>query len=348
MLNSSQNILVVDDTPDNLRLLIKILSIYGYMVRPALDGELAFMAIEEKLPDLILLDIMLPHTDGYEICQTLKQSPETQDIPIIFISALNEVFDKVRGFSVGGVDYITKPFQEQEVLARVRTHLMLGSLQQELQVKNEALELAKTSLENEVQQRTLELVATNATLKAEIAQREQYQTEKEYLLATVRQQSEQLHGLTNWLMNHYQQERQTVAQIMQNQMTDQLSQMKNDLHRMQGVLREDDETLPHHLHGLAQRLADTEQVMAQLTATLTQPASFENELNQNPHFNLSPREQEVLQLLVSGRANREIAQLLQVATSTIATYRNRIMRKLGVTSTAELVHLAMRHGISKR
>jgi PAS domain S-box-containing protein len=129
-------ILIIDDTPDNLNLLSNILSKAGYKVYPAPSSKLALRFIQSNLPDLILLDIMMPGMDGYEVCRLLKVSPETQDIPIIFISALNEVLDKVKAFSLGGVDYIIKPFESQEVLARVENQLRLRRLSKELLEQN--------------------------------------------------------------------------------------------------------------------------------------------------------------------------------------------------------------------
>lgn len=138
--NSHQgNILVVDDTPANLRLLVDILTQNGYKVRPAPNGKLALSAAQNLPPDLILLDIIMPDMDGYEVCSQLKSHERTQDIPVIFLSAINDVLDKIKAFSVGGVDYITKPFQVEEVLARIKTHLAINFLQKSLQEKNEEL-----------------------------------------------------------------------------------------------------------------------------------------------------------------------------------------------------------------
>jgi len=137
--NYQGNILIVDDTAANLRLLSEILAEKGYKVRPVPNGELALSAARGFPPDLILLDIMMPGINGYEVCQKLKADERTCDIPVIFISAINEVLDKVKAFGVGGVDYITKPFQLEEVLVRVETHLSLRFLQKNLQEKNEYL-----------------------------------------------------------------------------------------------------------------------------------------------------------------------------------------------------------------
>ncbi len=140
------NILIVDDIPTNLHLLSRILSKQGYKTRTAPDGPLALRSIELTPPDLILLDIMMPDMDGYTVCKELKASPQTKDIPIIFISALNETLDKVKAFEVGGVDYITKPFQEQEVLARVSNQLMQRQLFQQTQSYAQQLEQTLTEL----------------------------------------------------------------------------------------------------------------------------------------------------------------------------------------------------------
>jgi len=130
------DILIVDDTLANLRLLAEMLTSHSYKVRGAPNGQMALKAARLSPPDLILLDIMMPEMDGYEVCRQLKDDDITHDIPVIFISAMDETLDKVKAFALGGVDYITKPFQLEEVLARVKTHLSIRQLQQQLQQKN--------------------------------------------------------------------------------------------------------------------------------------------------------------------------------------------------------------------
>lgn len=134
------NILVVDDRPDNLRLLSAMLTQLGYEVRKVINGQTALKTAQAAPPDLILLDIMMPDMNGYEVCQHLKASQATRDIPVIFISALDEVLDKVKAFAVGGVDYITKPFSEEEVFARVENNLTIRRLQTQLIEQNARLE----------------------------------------------------------------------------------------------------------------------------------------------------------------------------------------------------------------
>jgi len=136
---SKGNILVIDDTPANLNILIKILSGQGYKVHPVPNGKQALNAVESTRPDLILLDIVMPQMNGYKVCSQLKASPRTKDIPIIFISVLDEVFDKVKAFAVGGVDYITKPFQAEEVLARIEHQLRIQRLSNQLTEQNARL-----------------------------------------------------------------------------------------------------------------------------------------------------------------------------------------------------------------
>jgi signal transduction histidine kinase len=127
------SILLVDDTVENLRLLAGMLATRGFDARPVTNGLDALDAVSHEAPDLILLDVTMPGMDGFEVCARLRERPEWSDIPVIFLTALTGVSDKVKGFSVGGVDYITKPFQLEEVLARVTTHLALRQARRDLE-----------------------------------------------------------------------------------------------------------------------------------------------------------------------------------------------------------------------
>lgn len=133
------SILIVDDTPENLQLMTRMLTRRGYNVQTANDGRQALDVVGTMLPDIILLDICMPGMDGYKVCQALKANSATREIPVIFISALDEVLDKLRAFDVGGVDYITKPFRLPEVMARVTIHMTLRRLQLQLREQNELL-----------------------------------------------------------------------------------------------------------------------------------------------------------------------------------------------------------------
>ncbi len=147
------SILIVDDTVHIQYLLSQMLVGEGYKVRAVANGAQALAAVQATPPDLILLDIMMPEMDGYEVCRHLKADAQTRDIPIVFISALEETEEKVKAFAIGGVDYVTKPFQPKEVLARVATHLSLRALQKQLQAASHEL---ATQLE-ELQARNEEL-----------------------------------------------------------------------------------------------------------------------------------------------------------------------------------------------
>jgi len=150
-------ILVVDDQPENIDVLSNILR-DAYKVKAAINGEQALQIIQEKqAPDLILLDVMMPGIDGYEVCKKLKDNARSKSIPVIFVSALQNISDRVTAFAVGGVDYITKPVQSEEVLARVRAHVQIKMMQEQLEQSNEELEIR-------VKQRTLEVEAAYSEL----------------------------------------------------------------------------------------------------------------------------------------------------------------------------------------
>lgn len=159
-------ILVVDDKPENLHLLSEALNCEEYDVKCVINGEMALMVASSVIPDLILLDVMMPGLDGYQVCEKLKTDRTTKDIPVIFLSANNESVDRIKALNVGGADYINKPFQINEVLLRIQNQLQLKAAQKEI------LEL-NTKLEQRIQERTAQLEAANQELKSEIQEREQ-------------------------------------------------------------------------------------------------------------------------------------------------------------------------------
>jgi response regulator RpfG family c-di-GMP phosphodiesterase len=153
-MTSSGYILAVDDTPASLKLLTDILKTEGYEVRSAISGVLALHAATAQPPELILLDINMPGMSGFEVCQQLKKQPQTCDVPVIFVSAMSETLEKLKGFELGAVDYVTKPYQREELLARVHTHLELHRL--------------RHRLEDMVEERTRSLLASEAKLKTSL------------------------------------------------------------------------------------------------------------------------------------------------------------------------------------
>lgn len=194
------SILIVDDTPAALKALTQMLAEAGYEVRPANNGEMALKAVSKKAPDLILLDILMPHMDGFEVCKHLKADAQARDIPVIFISALSELKDKVAAFKAGGVDYITKPFQMEEVLARLETHLSLRNYQRRLEVL--------------VEERTGELNQINLNLEERVKEEVEENRKKDRL---VFEQSRRM-TMGELLMNiahHWRQPLNVVAAISQ-------------------------------------------------------------------------------------------------------------------------------------
>jgi two-component system sensor histidine kinase ChiS len=159
--DATEAILLVDDNPTNLQLLFETLDGRGYKLLIAKDGNAALSIARKACPNLILLDIMMPEIDGYEVCRQLKADPATAEIPVIFLSALTDTKDKVQGLDLGAVDYVTKPFQPDEVIARVNTHLTVYRLKKALDQKNNELREANEFLEERVKERTAELVELN-------------------------------------------------------------------------------------------------------------------------------------------------------------------------------------------
>ncbi len=168
------NILIVDDIHDNLHLLSTLLEEYNFIVRPAPNGELAIASAQKDPPDLILLDINMPNMDGYEVCKRLKADELTCDVPVLFISALGESFNKVRAFQIGGADYITKPFHIEEVLARINHQLKLSNL------RNKLLERNKTLIKevNERKAIEIEVKRLNSELERRVQQRQEEMLER--------------------------------------------------------------------------------------------------------------------------------------------------------------------------
>lgn len=165
-----EQILLVDDNTTNLQVLHETLEGQGYRFLVAKNGETALNIAKKARPSLILLDIMMPGIDGFEVCRRLKAAPETREIPVIFLSALDDTEDKVKGLALGAVDYVSKPFQPEEVIARVSTHLTISRLRKTLAGKNKELREANDFLEERVKERTAELVQLNTAYQCFVPQ----------------------------------------------------------------------------------------------------------------------------------------------------------------------------------
>lgn len=245
MVGNQGNILIVDDQPNNLRLLSKILADESYKVRKVLDGRRALDAAQLDPPDLILLDIMMPDLTGYEVCHSLKAQEQTQDIPVIFLSALDAVEDKVKALETGGVDYITKPFQKEEVLARVSTHLKLRRLAQTLKAQN-------TRLSAEVEQRkAVEMELTQTLQDLKMAQAQIIAREKLASLGTLTAGiAHELRNPLNFVTNYAEGSLELVDDLLA-EVTPYLNQMESNardaMHDILTELREN--CLSIHQHG---------------------------------------------------------------------------------------------------
>ncbi|OQY53340.1 MAG: hypothetical protein B6230_00510 [Desulfobacteraceae bacterium 4572_89] len=199
-------IMVIDDSPESLKLLSNILSVQGFRVRQALNGRVALNAISLQRPDLIILDIKMPEINGFEVCRQLKNDADTCSIPVIFISGLEEPDDKIQAFKAGGMDYITKPFQEEEVLARVKLHLALRKMTQ--------------NLENMVQRRTAKLEESNTALKVLLDHR---QSEREKFEKSV------LNNINSLVMPYLKKLKETNLAIQQKALADVIESNLNEI-----------------------------------------------------------------------------------------------------------------------
>lgn len=329
-------ILLVDDTPANLHLLIGELGQAHYRVLVAESGESALERVRYVQPDIILLDVLMPGLDGFETCRLLKANPATSQIPVLFLSALDETVDKVRGFAVGGVDYITKPLQVIEVLARLRTHVTLRNLQQALQRQNE-------SLEERVAERT-------AQLRAEIELRIQREKQKHQLLDLLEQQSDQLRELTGWLLK----ENQAHQQNRQQRNTSYLLELLQQSHHQLGIIEmlaiaHPNSTERYQLLTQVEHLRTiVQQVESELRPTPVeiQPPPTIRKTLEDPLLALSAREREVFQLMIDGRSVSQIAALLYLSEITVRSHRSSLLQKLQLEDITALIKFAVKHNLT--
>lgn len=335
-------ILIVDDEPANLRLLWTYLDQANFKVLAARDGTRALQVADAAQPDIILLDVMMPGLDGFETCRQLKSNPRTRAIPVIFMTALSETAEKVRGFDVGGVDYITKPAQPTEVLARVRMHLMLHALQCQLQEQ-------AAQWERQAQERTAELMLTNAQLRAEVQQRQAHAQERERLMELIRQQNEYLQTLNGQLVQQQQTQYSDLEHALYEQVLPMLTQLAEQLDTLQMYI-----ATPHSAPTLllssvsaARRILGRLQTHVQdLTQDMELTSAKPGRAFNDPLVRLSPRELEVFELLVQGLTPSEIGLTLAISDKTVYKHRAAVMEKLNVQSLPDLVKLALQRQLT--
>lgn len=321
------SILLVDDNPSNLAILFDHLDQLGYHVLVADNGIDAVEQVATAPPDLILLDVRMPGMDGIETCRAIKANENSADIPIIFLSALVDTDDRLKGFAAGGVDYIPKPLNVEEATARIKTHLTLAQLRHQLAAANQ--QLATT-----VNEQTTEL-------KTEIVRRRQQEAEKEALLRIVREQNQQLISFTAELLAARPAAHLVIAQKYDERVQQIMMQITSDLRTLAKRLNtSEDELALSHLQAAQQRIIHLQQQLANLPQTTTQvdQQSSPSDLLER----LTARELDVMRLLVDGYSTGEIAAKLQLSDITVRTYRSRIMQKLEIPHLVGLVKLALR------
>lgn len=322
-MNEPRRILIVDDNVTNLKVAIDHLKAYGFEVLIARTGEMGLERARYGQPALILLDVQMPGIDGFETCRRLKAHPDTAAIPVLFMTVLSDPVDKVKGLELGAVDYLTKPIDLAETLARIQTHLALRELQ--------------LRLEERVRERT-------AALEAEIERRVRHQAERERLLAVVSQQSDQLGILTNQVLAAQQQVRQGLTTELEQTIQHHLSRAQAELATTQALLiaHERDQALPH-LTRAQLALAELQRIVQRLAVDLHQTSAQETALRTSPLLNLTMRERELLTLLAEGKNAAEMAELLVLSLSTIHTYTKRLRHKLDIPDMAGLIRFALAH-----
>src|SRR5689334_19029479 len=282
-----RTILIVDDNVTNLKVAVEHLKAYSYTILTASNGEAGLERAQLAQPDLILLDIKMPGIDGIETCRRLKANPETNSIPVIFMTALADADDKVRGLESGAVDYLAKPIEAAELLARVQVHLTLRDLQLELEAR--------------VHERT-------SALEEEIAQRKRHQEEKEQLLELVRQQSEHLRQLTQQSLESQAQHDQGAAQALHDQVEDKLELLQKNLYEAKcqlQTLTASDLSLRTAQEQLEQALEILDEIRRQaqrVADNLRAEPPAQQQMRDDPLFKLSTREYEVLQLIAQGKS----------------------------------------------
>jgi len=329
-----QTVLIIDDNPDNLRVAVEHLAAYSFEVRTARDGEAGLRRVRNGTPDLILLDVQMPGIDGYETCRRLKADPDLADIPVIFMTSRSDIRDKVQAFEVGGVDYITKPFESRELLARVRTHLKLQTLKRALATSN-------ATLESQVSEKT-------EALRAELSHRASADQQREHLLHLVRTQGEELRMLTRRWMEDQRTRDQDLAESLKDHIITRLEMVAVHLKQTGDLLPSesgawaDPDACRQHLESATQLLTPVLRGTLDIQGSLSRPTSAQAP-RESALLGLSTREYEVLQLLSEGRPNKEIAFALGVAPSTVSTYRTRIMEKLGVEDMPSLIRIMLQH-----
>jgi DNA-binding response OmpR family regulator/DNA-binding CsgD family transcriptional regulator len=315
-------VLIVDDTRIEIQIMATALSMKGYQTAVAMNGREALDNIEKISPDLILLDIMMPGMDGFEVCRTLKGSASTMDIPVIFLTVKDEIEDIVKGFDAGAVDYVTKPFNSSELLARVRTHVELkkkkdnekylisrltATLAEQRQAE-EALRQAHDNLELIVGERTAELLLKNRQLSEEIEERKR----AEVNLELKSQKLEEFNTALKVLLSQRQADKKALEERV-------MANIKN--------------LIMPHIKKLKKNIfkkTEAEVYVNIIESNLKNITSSFSQTLSSKYLNLTSKEIQVANLIKEGKISKNIAVLLNVSGRTVDFHRKNIRSKLGL------------------
>ncbi|WP_176761379.1 response regulator [Desulforhopalus singaporensis] len=315
--NSSFDVMIIDDNKDNLSYLVNVLKNFKeYNVRPILNAELAISSIESKTPDIILLDIKMPCIDGFKLCKTIKSNKEFCDIPVIFVSGLTDYDSKIKGFSIGASDFICKPFNDKEIIARVNLHISLRNTLRQLKDKNELLNIEiQQRLKAEKQlkfinQNTEETVKKR-TEELSLANKELLNKEKQLL-----KKNESLLELNKALKNMLDQrnlEKKSIEISMVENIKEYIGPYLDLLH-----FNIKEEKCLEYLNIINRNIDD-------LVAPIESPlhAVYEK---------LTPSEVKTVDLIRQGKSTKEIADIMVVSPYTVSNFRYSIRKKLKITN----------------
>lgn len=319
-------------------LLINHLDNAGYKIMVAESGRTALEQVRRTLPDIILLDVVMPDLDGYETCHMLKSTPYTAAIPVLFLTNLNDPVDRVRGFQVGGVDYINKPIEPNEVLARVRTHITLYKLQQQLAENNAQLAKQNVKLETTLRHQNEKIERKNADLRTETVLRRRYEVDQQAFYQRIHHQDMRLAELVANVLERQSDTAGELLTVMYAPLHTKLVQMSQSLNEMMKQPESDESSLEN-------LLANVKEMQEHLMQFLSDDNLAEYKQISEQFATLSEREHEVFHLLVTGKSIGEISAELNVSEATIRTYRTRIMNKLDAFHLPALVRIALLQGI---